>query len=84
MAWNIVLLFGGGMAIAEGCQVCENIFDLLLYKKSDRVYISESDHSAAVKIPPLFRKVKHQVYFAKHRVRFHSPPPSTKRQMYLA
>ena len=26
MAWNIVLLFGGGMAIAEGCQVFVQIF----------------------------------------------------------
>ena len=26
MAWNIVLLFGGGMAIAEGCQVFVQTF----------------------------------------------------------
>ena len=26
MAWNIVLLFGGGMTIAEGCQVFAQIF----------------------------------------------------------
>ena len=39
MAWNIILLFGGGMAIAEGCQVLLQTFFNCRFVKQPSFYL---------------------------------------------